>query len=134
MIDAQSIARDVLESVEWDFQHNQNMNLGAHDYITSTMSDYVHEAIDRQMIYTRDIVETWAHYGYPEPEVGMSDGTVHNGIVWAVFECLRDEIDTWEIAAQFVDSHASLLMAGDIAIDDVEAALDFLIEYADSEH
>lgn len=132
-ITVESIIENVLESVEWDFQNAQSMNLGVDDYANGTMQDYAHEAIDSALIYTADILEYWVSAGMPECEDGMGDGTIMGAITWAVYEDLRENVDTWEILGAWVESHAELL-PGDIASDDVEEAFEFLEEYARSEH
>ena len=133
MIHIDDIRASILESVEWDFQNAQSMNLGVQDYANGTMQDYAHEAIDSALVYTSDILETWSHYGRPDVESMGEHDSIMDAITWAVYEALRGDVDTWEILGMFVDSHASLL-PGDIDPDDVEAAFEFLAEYADSEH
>lgn len=133
MIDIDSINAAILESVEWDFQNAQSMNLSADDYANGTMQDYAHEAIDRAMIYTSDILETWEHYGRPDVGLLSDHNSIVDAITWAVYKALREDVDTWEILETFVESHAELLPS-DIASDDVEEAFGFLAEYANSEY
>ena len=122
----------ILESVEWDFQNAQSMNLGVDDYANGTMQDYAHEAIDSAMIYTSDILETWECYGHPDVESVGEHDSIMSAITWAVYEALREDVDAWEILGAWVESHAELLPS-DIASDDVEKAFKFLTEYARSE-
>ena len=122
----------ILESVEWDFQNAQSMNLGADDYANGTMQDYAHEAIDRAMIYTSDILEAWERYGRPDVESMGEHDSIMSAIMWAVYEALREDADMGTILEVWIESHAELLPA-DIASDDVEKAFAFLAEYARSE-
>jgi len=123
----------ILESVEWDFQNAALTDLGVDDYANGTMQDYAHEAIDCAMTYTSDIFETWERYGRPDVESMGEHDSIMSAITWAVYETLREDVDTWAILETWVESHAELLPA-DIASDDVEKAFEFLAEYARSEH
>lgn len=123
----------ILESVEWDFQNTALTDLGVDDYANGTMQDYAHEAIDYAMTYTSDIFETWERYGRPDVESMGEHDSIMSAITWAVYEALREDVDTWAILGEWVESHAELLPS-DIASDDVEEAFGFLAEYARSEH
>lgn len=133
MIYIDDINAAILEFVEWDFQNAQSMNLGVDDYANGTMQDYAHEAIDSAMIYTSDILETWERYGRPDVESMEDHNSIMDAITWAVYETLREDVDTWKILGAWIESHAELLPS-DIASDDVEEAFKFLTEYARTEH
>lgn len=126
-ITVESIIENVLESVEWSYQHKE---LRSHSI---DFSDAIHEAIDSALIYTADILEYWVSAGMPECEDGMGDGTIMGAITWAVYEALREDVSDYDVLERFIESHAELLPS-DIASDDVEEAFEFLTEYARSEH
>lgn len=123
----------ILGAVEWDFQNAALTDLDVDDYANGTMQDYAHKVIDRAMIYTSDIFETWERYGRPDVESMGEHDSIMSAITRAVYETLREDVDTWAILETWVESHAELLPA-DIASDDVEEAFGFLAGYARSEH
>ena len=116
-----------LESFEWDYQ---NDNLHTHDY-EYTASEFIYQAIDTMMVYTRDIHDAWDALGNPEPEdLGMAD-TISDSIAYAVFEGLREEVTSYDVVWAFLEAHAGTLetLAVDTSTDGTDAAVVALIEY-----
>lgn len=70
----------------------------------------VSEAVDSSLIYTADIIDTWVHYGCPEPfDLGMSD-SVSGSITNAVYETLIEEHRTIEGWRDVCDEYVSVLL------------------------
>lgn len=132
IINPQTITDDALESLEWDFQNRQMSSL--EDSVIDTAAEAIHEAIDRQMIYTQDILDTWAHYGHLEPaNAPVSDfDSISDAITWAVYESLRDAVDAYDVVDAWIQTHASLFEGTDVDPEDRDAALSFLEEYAEN--
>lgn len=131
IISTDSIRDDVLESLEWDFQHRQMSSLA--DSVIDRAGELISEAIDRQAIYTQDILDTWAHYGHQElAYLPLSDfDSISAAITWAVYESLRDAVDAYDVVDAWVQTHASLFDGTDVDPEDRDAALSFLEEYAE---
>lgn len=131
IITTRHIIADALEALEWDFQQRQ---MTSEQNALDTVETAIGESIDRQMIYTADILDTWGHYGHPEPEdMGMSDfESLTDAISWAVYESLRDDVDVYDVLDRWIDSHSSLFEGTDVDPEDREAAIEFLAEYADA--
>lgn len=127
-ITVESIIEDVLESVEWAFQHNE---LHSHQI---DFSDAIHEAIDSALVYTSDILEYWVRAGMPDCEDGMSDGTIMGAITWAVYEDLRANVSDYDVLGRFVESHAGTLeeVGADVSTMGEEAAYALLVDYMDA--
>lgn len=132
IISTDSIRDDVLESLEWDFQHRQISSLAGS--VIDQASEYIHEAIDRQMIYTQDILDTWTHYGHQElAHLPLSDfDSISAAITQATYESLRDEVNAYDVVDAWIQTHASLFEGTDVDPEDRDAAISFLEEYSEN--
>lgn len=122
----ESILAAAVESLEWAYAHGELDS----DY-EDTVNDWVHEAIDAQMIYTSDIMAAWAHYGYPEPDEMCE--SVSASVNAAVYNELWGAVPVADVCAAFIESHAGSDALADIdPTDDPESAMQALIEWREN--
>ncbi len=126
-ISVESIEENVLESVEWSYQHKE---LHAHNV---DFSDAIHEAIDSALIYTSDVLGYWQHAGMPVVDDMGEHDSIMSAITWSVYVDLSENVSEYSILEAFLESHAGTLetLDVDLSTSDAEEAYAALVDYMD---